>query len=600
MSNSSEAQYYTTVTTPEGDQLALVRLTATEDQRDKVILAKPYIIPVLFIPGIMGTNLKKKGGSAIAWRPPNMDARGAANAIGQLFEYLFKDTLRRAEELNTQEAEIDPRGSISVGESGLDENILRARRWGTVLRTSYHPIMAKLQYNLNNLSRFIPASCSAELQAWAAGEASEAPTEWGAASGAALSREEILHAANYQFDVWGGGYNWLQSNRDSGAAIRDYIEQVILPYYNAGKEVTVETQDGQPCRIQRTKPARALAEKVIVVTHSMGGLVSRALTEIHQCDKVLGVSHGVQPATGAPDTYKRMRAGADGIAQLFLGRNAADLTAILTQAQGGMELLPMADYNGGKPWLKVRDRAMPEEADTGAGLSLPEQGDPYTEIYKSPEWYGLVPKENERLMNPASGSNNQIDNGTEEIPSYDGPREALDELINCVQKFHTDVQGKYKSPTYVHYGDQGLRGQTGRRGGFLGSGLGAKGDNRFVFGQVVWEGEGGSRIEKNSLLLSDDQNGKLRMINGTRLKIAEADTSGDGTVPWQSGSAPEEKAGVAMVFGHGQSHTGNHNAEFGYDHQESYNDPRALYATLYAIIKIAQNAHWHERNSDES
>jgi pimeloyl-ACP methyl ester carboxylesterase len=43
-----------------------------------------------------------------------------------------------------------------------------------------------------------------------------------------------------------------------------------------------------------------MAEKVIVVTHSMGGMVSRALTEIHQCDKVLGVSHGVLPATGAP------------------------------------------------------------------------------------------------------------------------------------------------------------------------------------------------------------------------------------------------------------------------------------------------------------
>ena len=64
-----------------------------------------------------------------------------------------------------------------------------------------------------------------------------------------------------------------------------------------------EAPDGEgknECSIQRKKPSRPLAEKVIVVTHSMGGLVSRSLTEIHQCDKVMGVSHGVQPATGAP------------------------------------------------------------------------------------------------------------------------------------------------------------------------------------------------------------------------------------------------------------------------------------------------------------
>lgn len=596
MSSATDSQYFTTTTTPDGDQLAKATLTPSEDQSDKIILGKPYIIPVVFIPGIMGTNLKKKGSPEIAWRPPNMDARGMANAIGQLFEYIFKSTKQRVRELNTGEAEIDPRGSISIGDSGLPENVLRARRWGTVLRTSYHPVMAKLQFNLNALSKYNTATCSAELAAWAASEGLEPPTEWGAANGSPLSRDEILHAANYQFDVWGGGYNWLQSNRESGAAIKDYIENVILPYYNDGKEVKVETKDDQPCRIQRTKAARPLAEKVIVVTHSMGGLVSRSLTEIHQSEKVLGVSHGVQPATGAPDTYKRMRAGADGIAQLFLGRNAADLTAILTQAQGGMELLPMADYHDGKPWLRVRDQALPEEMDNGVGISLPTDGDPYEEIYKSPEWYGLVPKENEGLMNPAGGTGGSSNNVDEE-GSSGSPRKSLEDLIDSVQKFHIDIQGKYKAPTYVHYGDQGLRGQSGRRGGLLGTGLGARGDNRFSFGQVVWEGKGGGQVSSNAALLDDDQNGKVKLANGTNLTIAEADAPGDGTVPWQSGAAPEGKSGVELVFGHGQGHPGTHNAEFGYDHQENYNDPRALYATLYAIVKIAQNAQWHKKES---
>lgn len=595
MSNLTDPLYYNTITTPEGDQHATVPLTPAGDNRDKNILGKPYIIPVLFIPGIMGTNLKKRGSDTIAWRPPDMDARGMVNAIGQLFEYLFKSTEQRVKELNTADAEVDPRGSISVGDSGLDEKLLRARRWGTVLRTSYHPVMAKLQFNLNQLSKFNPVTCEAELRTWAAEEGQEAPTEWGAEHGEALTREEILHAANYQFDVWGGGYNWLQSNRDSGAAIKDYIEKVILPYYNEGKAVEVETNDNQPCRIQRFQPARPLAEKVIVVTHSMGGLVSRSLTEIHQCDKILGVSHGVQPATGAPDTYKRMRAGAEGIEQLFLGRNAADLTAILTQAQGGMELLPTADYNNGKPWLRVRDKAVPEDQDTGVGLTLPINGDPYTDIYKSPEWYGMVPKENEGLMNPTGGEINEH-NG-ESISEDNDPRDNLIKTIDKVQIFHKAIQGKYKQPTYVHYGDQGTRGEKSKRGGILNTGLMAN-KSHFSYGQVVWEGRGGSLTPQVGVALAkDDQNGEIRLSNGTQLRIADPEAPGDGTVPWQSGAAPAGKPGVELIFGHGQSHPGRHNSEFGYDHQGNYHDPRALYATLYAIVKIARNATWHKKES---
>lgn len=243
--------------------------------------------------------------------------------------------------------------------------------------------MGRLQQALNELASFDFAQCEAKLTGWAAQSGLDTPTDWGAKGGEPLTKDEILHAANYQFDIWAGGYNWLQSNRDSGKAIQDYIERVILPFYNDGKAVALkDTPDGQggnECRIQRTRPTRPRAEGVIVVTHSMGGLVSRALTEIHQCAKVLGVSHGVQPATGAPATYKRMRSGFEGVEQLFLGRNAADVVAILSQAPGGLELLPTADYNDGKPWLKLRDRQTGKEI-----LALPQKGDPYEEIYCSP------------------------------------------------------------------------------------------------------------------------------------------------------------------------------------------------------------------------
>ena len=401
MSETNSVLYGSVVDT-QGNEYSPVTLTPPDDTREKIALAKPYIIPIVFIPGIMGTNLRKKGTGEVAWRPPNMDARGILDAIGQLFTYAGKNTKQRQSELKTEDAEVDPSGPIDTAGTPFNKKTLTARGWGTLLRSSYHPFMGKLQVKLNNLSTYDFDKCEAELQDWAKEIAPEAPTEWGAESGDPVTKDEILHAVNYQFDVWAAGYVWLQSNGKSGEAVKDYIEKVVLPYYNEGKEVEVKAPDGEgkdKCSIKRPKPMRPLAEKVIVVTHSMGGLVSRSLTEIHNCADVMGVVHGVQPATGAPATYKRLRSGFEGVAKTILGRNAADVTAILTQAPGGLELLPTADYNDGKSWLKARDNA-----ESKCSVDLPKDRNPYDEIYLSPAWYGLVPEANEGLMNPGEAN----------------------------------------------------------------------------------------------------------------------------------------------------------------------------------------------------
>ncbi|WP_245176083.1 alpha/beta hydrolase [Cupriavidus sp. AcVe19-6a] len=536
MAETSRVLYHSVVE-KDGDQYVQTVLTPTEDQREKIVLAKPYVIPVLFLPGIMGTNLRKKEGKDIAWQPPNLDLRGAADLICQLFSYVFKNTKDRAADLVTSTVEVDPSGPIDAGKSGLPKNVLVARGWGALMRSSYHPFMGKLQHSLNSLAEYDFEICKANLKNWAEEFGEDAPTKWGAEAGEALTREEILHAANYQFDVWAGGYNWLESNRDSGAAIKDLIEKTILPYYNEGKSVIVkDTPDGEgndQCSIRRRKPLRAMAEKVIVITHSMGGMVSRALTEIHQCDKVMGVSHGVQPATGAPATYKRMRAGFEGMAQLVLGRNAADVVAILSQAPGGLELLPTADYNDGKPWLRVRDkRSCVEIMD-----ALPRNNDPYSEIYLSPEWYGLVPDANLRLTNPGKNASD-TPSTDDDLSSRKTPRGALKVVIDSVRKFHTSIEGQYKTPTYAHYGAQGLRDPEGPAGGLLGTGLLADKD-RNSWGEVVWEGRGIGSISPGKLdIVADDGNGTLRTSGGIHLTIGDPDCPGDGTVPSYSGAAP--------------------------------------------------------------
>ncbi|SOZ63801.1 hypothetical protein CBM2626_A40102 [Cupriavidus taiwanensis] len=91
---------------------------------------------------------------------------------------------------------------------------------------------------------------------------------------------------------------------------------------------------------------------------------------------------------------------------------------------------------------------------------------------------------------------------------------------------------------------------------------------------------------------SDDGNGSYRASNNAPALTA-ARGQGDGTVPAFSGEAPRD-AGVVASFRHGSDGGGSENANRkGYDHQGSYNDPRARWATLYGIAKISQLADWH-------
>ena len=592
----------------QGETVSRATLSDPDDQREKIVLHKPYIIPIVFIPGVMGTNLRDGKTGNKAWRPPNMDSAGAImGALATLLQYTFKNTKNRSQELQTGQVAVDYSGPIGRGESGLAKRVLVARGWGSIMRSAYHPFMGRLQNHLNNLARYNFNTCQPDRQGWAASsEAQEAPKDWGAdenTQATALTQEEILHAANYQFDVWAAGYNWLQSNADSGKAVKELIEETILPYYNEGKKVVVkgvpDGKGGQQCSIQRNAPSKPRAEKVIIVTHSMGGLVSRALTEIAQCDKVLGVCHGVQPATGAAATYKRMRAGFEGAAQLILGRNAADVVGILAQAPGPLELLPTADYNGGQPWLKLQNEqgeevmALPNQ---GFFQSLAGTSNPYDEIYLSTAWYGLVPEANTPLLDPLGKSTKAMEDTNKQQP-----RELFEKTIQDVMQFHQNIQDRYKDPTYVFYGAEGKRDKTKHRGGLLGSGLMAA-SNRFTWQELIWKAQNfPSAFEAMNLQIGkDDGNGCIRFVAGGQAQILAPKDPGDGTVPQCSGEAPVGQSGVQLVFAHGQGCPGKHNNKFCYEHQDSYNDDRALYASLYSIIKLAQGANWHQQGGGET
>lgn len=138
--------------------------------------------------------------------------------------------------------------------------------------------------------------------------------------------------------VYAAGYDWRQDLADLGNALAQRVTQIL------------DLEE---------------VEEYILVTHSMGGLVSRMMLRNPQhsqlSQKLLGVIHVVQPAVGAPVLYRRMFTGAvgsidggGGFARI-LGNTAEKFAAVMSGQRGPMQLLPSRLFQSGNPddphWL---------------------------------------------------------------------------------------------------------------------------------------------------------------------------------------------------------------------------------------------------------
>lgn len=221
----------------------------------------------------------------------------------------------------------------------------------------------------------------------------------------------------------------------------------------------------------------------------------------------------------------------------------------------------------------------------GQWRAYPSKGDPYEEIYKNPDWYGLVPEQNTKYLDMSEQS--------EKKNSRQSPRENFEKLVDDVAKFHRDLPAdSYHDQTYVHYGAE---------------------DSLLSWRDMVWEGNP-ARLDMPGADQQDDGNGSYngwfqrglpavaaKPVNDDALRHAGLfpmpdGSGGDGTVPTDSAQSPAKagrSAGVQASFRHGSKGKGARNTEKGYEHASSYNDGRVQWATLYSVIRIAQAADWH-------
>lgn len=547
------------------------RLTGSNlDSLVKLVLPPGGVLPVIFVPGIMGSNLKSRTGDDKVWR---LDS-GVGNIPTKVAKrWLGRSAGARQAALHPGRVLVDSDGDTPDERAGsvFDIADYKRRGWGEVAETSYHAFLIWLEKSLNGegfnpyywkdftFTQFRaagprpapgqPGHVPEKLPPGIAMSMRESPG--GAEKGKYLDpvmSDDLLKRAKFRMPVYACGYNWLASNEDAAARLRARILQVIQE----------NNRNGLKC------------QQVIVVTHSMGGLVARRCAMLAGMgEAIAGIVHGVMPTVGAAVAYRRCKIGMwdeDWKAGMAIGNDGRQTTAVFAQAPGALQLLPTSEYRKG--WLKVLDAS-------GRSLEVQPSGDPYTDIYlRRDRWWGLV---REEWLKPRNG-----------VPiSWN----EFAKNIDAAKTFHNTIRAQYHGCTYVYYGDDRKQKSFETVAWKLKPGLrpdnkvpGADHVRQMGYGSVRDYGSNpvyvGGRLESTA---GAGTWGGAQTYESSywELHCDLQDGAGDGTVPASSGRHPMHNGGarIRQQFKLG-----------GFGHEPSFSDPVAQRATLYSIVKIASLA----------
>lgn len=570
--------------TPDTDGSLVAHTVATPKSfkvRARVTVGSRRVIPVIFVPGIMGSNLRVRldagdddaragAGTAPArpdersglragepvWRPPN----GSIDGLKEAWKWRRRDAALRQRLLSPELLEVDGNGDVGSEVAGLGLAEMRARGWGEIHQDSYGDVLEKLQTHLDTTFR-VNRLGQREIRVHWKRVMQCDPKHWGVRNVERITEAELEKYAAFQYPVYAVGYNWLESCTVSAERLSRRIDE-IKQYWRARKHE---------------------CSRVILVTHSMGGLVARACARMrakHPGDPadIAGIIHGVMPAFGAPVAYRRIACGTEGgrytnglmeniKADRFVeiaGTTPNETTAVMATAPGVLELLPNHLYPA--PWLLVKTLTRVNNEDkVQQHLGLPV-GNPYDLYRDMKSWYRLI---NPGLIDPA-GKYKRLPNGAQAaVIESIGKAEHLHRKLLSISVPGTDgvtCMPYYHPNTYAFYGAD---------------------EERRAFGTVQWAaripiGQGmvvtPANIREGLCSGHDDDGARAVTLEGrVKLKfiVWGQNAPGDDTVPHQSAS------GVA-------GHVRGVYAARGFGHQECFKHDAMLLLTRHLIVKIIQ------------
>ncbi len=270
-----------------------------------------------------------------------------------------------------------------------------------------------------------------------------------------------------RFPVFTVGYNWMLSNEAAGERLKERLDEFR-------QQIVAEDERGlSPSDI-----------KFVVISHSMGGYASRAGFALSGLEgEVEAVIHGAMPTHGSPATYKKFRAGESGMPKFVLGKNAADVTAILGFCQGGLELLPNQLYrtaDNQADWLHLKTGEQdPEVVDIG-------QGEGVFDFYSRFDvWYRMIQPE---LLAP------ELQRGQRSEAALRDYEFAMKSRLKACSVFHQSLADNFHNTTTLVYSNN---------------------ENDLSFDRCVWEGEEVSDGSRDDWQVCRDENHAVFFGDGT-------------------------------------------------------------------------------------
>jgi len=525
-----------------------------------------HVLPIVFVPGVMGSNLCDQDPELTNTEEEHAAIKDVwlVDGVTSMANWIFKNNGERQKALHPDRTFVYDRGDVPGYVTGVltSQKHYWKRGWGEVGAMSYQTFLVWLENQLNggSTNERNHARLNETLKQLKDGELWHAQKPF-----SPLTSEESEKAVQWTYPVHACGYNWLDDSAKSAKRLGKRINEII-DFYNK----------------------KAVCKQVIIVSHSLGGLVSRYCSEVdndklkHKAmrEKIAGIVHGVMPSVGAAMAYRRCKVGMweeDKGASLVIGRTGKAITAVFAQSPGTLQLLPSKQYPVSS-WLEIRD---------SDGNFLPDQpktDDPYTSIYKNNKnWWGLVKEE---WLTP---------NGAEGIKWQDYIKN-----INIAENFHDKLADQYHANTWGFYGTMGYEVKNKRA--HLASNSFARitwvlehGDTQSMQGAP--SGKQIMAMSPNDVAQSGsnpiDVRGPTMLVpmqfefNGTesvptsyfRLRMAKAKDSGDGTVPMESASHPCKGPSADSI----QQFIGVP----GIAHEPAYKRLTTQHIAAYSIAKIA-------------
>jgi pimeloyl-ACP methyl ester carboxylesterase len=282
------------------------------DGDDGVNTINVSVTPVIFVPGVMGSRLVAKG--AINWDPdaPTSIANLAISSLSTKQKTLSVDVAGDVQVIKTLS---------SSARADIERNLALVEI-AAALKTTAANLYAK--------------------RGWGG-------VAWGFYGKILMDLETSLNTSKQGITLLGGpvyafGYDFRQSNIASGLRLQTFIADVLSQHPRA--------------------------EQVIVVTHSMGGLVARAAMATNPAiiSSIRTVIHGAQPSMGAVVAYRRFFTGAvtsfDGgdtasfVLERVIGSTPDEYRELQVGLPGPLELLPSHLYARNdvrmRPWLVMQ------------------------------------------------------------------------------------------------------------------------------------------------------------------------------------------------------------------------------------------------------